>query len=119
MHELSIATAVVESAEAAARRHGATCVGSVRLRVGELSGVVPDALRFSFELAAAGTALEGAALEIEDVPARARCATCPGDFPVGSPPDLRCPRCEGSAAELVSGRELELAAVTLPSGVTP
>ncbi|MCX2969198.1 hydrogenase maturation nickel metallochaperone HypA [Streptomyces sp. TRM70308] len=119
MHELSIATAVVESADAAARRHGAASVDSVCLRVGELAGVVPDALRFSFDLAAAGTALEGARLEIEDVPARARCATCPGDFAVGSPPSLVCPRCAGAAVELVSGRELELAAVRLPLGATP
>ncbi|MCZ7416874.1 MULTISPECIES: hydrogenase maturation nickel metallochaperone HypA [unclassified Streptomyces] len=114
MHELSIATAVVESADEAARRHGATAVESVRLRVGELAGVVPDALRFSFELAAEGTALAGARLLIEDVPARARCARCPDAFAVGSPPRLECPDCGGPAAELLTGRELEIAAVTLP-----
>ncbi|GAA4661173.1 hydrogenase maturation nickel metallochaperone HypA [Streptomyces chumphonensis] len=119
MHELSIATAVVESADAAARRHGAASVESVRLRVGELAGVVADALRFSFGLAAEGTALAGARLEIEEVPARARCGGCPGDFAVGSPPSLECPGCGRSAAELLTGRELEIAAVTLPEPDAP
>lgn len=51
MHEMSIALAVVEQVESADRPTGATTVNSVRLQVGELAGVVPDALAFSFELA--------------------------------------------------------------------
>lgn len=113
MHELAIAAAVVESAEKAAHQHGASSVESVRLRVGELAGVVADALRFSFDLVAEGTALAGATLVIEEIPARARCADCVAEFAVGSPPRLCCPRCGLAAPELLSGGELELAAVTL------
>lgn len=114
MHELSIAAAIVETTEEAARRHGASAVESVRLRVGELSGVVAGALRFSFEVAAEDTLLAGAQLVIEEVPGRARCAPCDQEFAVGSPPRLCCPRCTAPTAELVAGRELEIAAVTLP-----
>ncbi|MEV6317758.1 hydrogenase maturation nickel metallochaperone HypA [Streptomyces sp. NPDC051776] len=116
MHELSIALSVVERAEEAAREHGAASVESVRLRIGELAGVVADALRFSFELVAEGTLLAGAGLVIDEVPARARCTACDAEFPVGSPPRLSCPRCEGWATELLTGRELELMDVTLPEG---
>ncbi|MEE1940197.1 hydrogenase maturation nickel metallochaperone HypA [Streptomyces sp. TRM 70361] len=116
MHELSIAAAVAESAQDAARRHGAASVESVRVRVGELSGVVPDALRFSFEVVTEGTALAGAALVVEEVPARARCGDCAGQFAPGTPPRLWCPGCRGAAVELVAGRELEIADVTLPGG---
>jgi hydrogenase nickel incorporation protein HypA/HybF len=120
MHELSIAAAVVESAEDAAREHGAASVESVRLRVGELSGVVGDALRFSFALAAEGTLLAGAELVIEEVAARARCTGCGTEFAVGSPPLLSCPRCETTTTRLLTGRELELAELRLsPTGTCP
>ncbi|MEV0965138.1 hydrogenase maturation nickel metallochaperone HypA [Streptomyces sp. NPDC049910] len=111
MHEMSIALAVVDQVEEAARSHGATGVRTVRLLVGELAGVVPDALTFSFGLACAGTVVAGAGLVVETVPARARCAPCGGEWAVGMPPRLACPVCDRATAELVSGRELRIAAV--------
>ncbi|MCC2274477.1 hydrogenase maturation nickel metallochaperone HypA [Streptomyces sp. ET3-23] len=112
MHELSIATAIVERAEETARFHGGR-VTAVRVRVGEMAGVVPDALRFSFEVAVEGTALESVRLLVEEVPARARCAPCGTGFAVGMPPLLWCPRCDRPAQELVEGRELEVTAIEL------
>ncbi|MEW2414878.1 hydrogenase maturation nickel metallochaperone HypA [Streptomyces sp. NPDC046866] len=109
MHEMSIAVAVVGQVEEAAEAAGASAVTSVRLQVGELAGVVPDALAFCFELACAGTLLEGAALETETVPARARCRACAYDWAAGMPPRLACPRCERAAdVELLCGRELQI-----------
>ncbi|MCX4775922.1 hydrogenase maturation nickel metallochaperone HypA [Streptomyces sp. NBC_01264] len=112
MHEMSIALAVVGQVEEAAPEAGST-VSRVELQVGELAGVVPDALGFCFELACAGTLLEGAELVVRSVPARARCGACAGDWAVGLPPELCCPRC-GSATEveLLSGRELRILTVT-------
>ncbi|MEU0392189.1 hydrogenase maturation nickel metallochaperone HypA [Streptomyces sp. NPDC006208] len=111
MHEMSIALAVVDQVEEAARSQGATAVRAVRLEVGELAGVVPDALAFSFELACAGTVLEGAELIARSVPGRARCESCAEDWAVGMPPQLCCPRCGGATAELIAGRELCITAV--------
>lgn len=111
MHEMSIALAVVDQVEEAARAHGAPAVRTVRLLIGELAGVVPDALTFSFGLACAGTVVEGAELAVESVPARARCAPCGGEWAVGMPPRLVCPVCDRATAELVCGRELRIAAV--------
>ncbi len=109
MHEMSIAMAVVAQVEEAAEAAGAHAVASVRLQVGELAGVVPDALAFCFELACAGTLLEGAALETEAVPARARCRSCPADWAAGMPPRLVCPRCDRATdVELLTGRELQI-----------
>ena len=48
MHELSIATAIIERADELARADGTDAVSAVTVRVGELSGVVPDALTFAF-----------------------------------------------------------------------
>ncbi|MFJ8076425.1 hydrogenase maturation nickel metallochaperone HypA [Streptomyces sp. NPDC096176] len=111
MHEMSVALAVVDQVEKAARSGGAVGVESVRLEVGELAGVVPDALAFCFELACAGTVLEGAELITRSVPGTARCGACADVWNVGMPPQLICPVCGDAAADLVSGRELRIAEV--------
>ncbi|MER5770057.1 hydrogenase maturation nickel metallochaperone HypA [Streptomyces sp. NPDC001985] len=116
MHEMSIAEAVVEQVVRAAGRHGAASVASVRLEVGELAGVVPDALDFCFALVCEGTVLEGARLEIRSVPALARCGPCGVEWPPGVPPDLVCPRCGGARAELLTGRELQIRDVAWADG---
>ncbi|MFI5756963.1 hydrogenase maturation nickel metallochaperone HypA [Streptomyces sp. NPDC051569] len=113
MHELSIATAVVAQVEEAVRANGGGHVSSLRLRIGELAGVVPEALRFSFGLAGEGTVLEGARLEVDTVPGRARCAACGRESEVGVPPMLWCEECARPLTELLSGRELEIAEVVL------
>ena len=61
MHELALATEVV--AICAARADGARVI-RVRLEVGRLAAVLPDALRFCFDACANGTAVEGATLDI-------------------------------------------------------
>ncbi|MFE5033712.1 hydrogenase maturation nickel metallochaperone HypA [Streptomyces sp. NPDC056683] len=111
MHELSIATAIVEQADEWARADGADRVSAVTVRVGELSGVVPDALDFAFEVARDGTALAGARLVVEQVTAHAWCGPCAEEFAVGMPPFFWCPRCDRPSTELRSGRELEITAV--------
>jgi hydrogenase nickel incorporation protein HypA/HybF len=116
MHEMSIAMAVVGQVEEAARADGAIAVTSVRLQVGQLAGVVPDALSFCFELACAGTVLEGAELVVDAVQARARCAPCAAEWAVGMPPQLCCPSCSEATAELLSGRELQIADVHWDEG---
>ncbi len=116
VHEMSIAMAVIGQVEEAAQAAGATAVRSVRLRVGELAGVVPDALSFSFTLGCAGTVLHGARLVTETVPGRARCLPCADEWAVGMPPDLCCPACGTAAAALLSGRELQIAAVQWDDG---
>ncbi|CAL9638282.1 hydrogenase maturation nickel metallochaperone HypA [Streptomyces albus] len=118
MHELSIATALVEQADEVARAHEGGTVSAVTVRVGELSGVVADALLFAFEVAREGTALTAAELVVEQVPAVAHCGLCSARFPVGVPPVLRCPRCGRPADGLSSGRELEIVSITL-AGTSP
>lgn len=117
MHEMSIATAVVSQVQEAAEAGGASAVTSVRLQVGELAGVVPEALAFCFELACAGTLLEGAELVTEPLAARARCGSCAQDWAVGMPPRLTCPHCGRAAdVELLGGRELQILSVCWQDG---
>lgn len=108
MHELSVATALVAQAERAARAAGAERVVAVRLRLGRLSGLVPESLVFGFEIAATGTALEGARLEVERVEPVIWCPRCEAEVTLASPTRFRCPRCDTPSADVRAGRELEL-----------
>ncbi|QPP09670.1 hydrogenase maturation nickel metallochaperone HypA [Streptomyces bathyalis] len=108
MHEMSIAVAMVEQVTESPAADGYGTVSAVRLRLGELAGVVADSLRFCFSLACAGTVLDGAELLIDHVPGRARCGPCGAEWATGMPPQLCCPQCDGGRAELVQGRELQI-----------
>ncbi|MFI2435964.1 hydrogenase maturation nickel metallochaperone HypA [Streptomyces sp. NPDC018693] len=119
MHELSIATAIVEQAGETARAHGTGPVSAVNVRVGELSGVVPAALTFAFEVARDGTALAAADLVVEEVTAVAHCGPCDEEFAVGVPPFLWCPRCDRPSDGLRSGRELEITGIEFAEAAGP
>ena len=86
-------------------------VATVRVRVGQLSGVVPDAMLFCYELVTAGTDLEGSRLEIERTPGRAHCRSCGQDFPL-TDLIMLC-SCGSADVGLLGGRELEVASVDL------
>ncbi len=78
MHELSIASAL---ADIVLRHAGGRKVTAVEVKVGRLRQVVPDALEFAWELVARETPLEGAALELADVPVTVRCRACDAESP--------------------------------------
>jgi len=107
VHELSIALSVVELATEQAREAGASRVEAVHLRVGALSGVVSDALRFAFDVACRDTPLAGARLVIEEVPIAVFCPKCRAERTLRAA-RLRCPVCGTPTPELVRGTELEL-----------
>jgi hydrogenase nickel incorporation protein HypA/HybF len=106
--------------DVAARNAGGSRVTGVCVRVGHLRQVVPSALEFSFELCAHGTAVEGAALELQEVPIGVRCRSCGADSePTGFP--LACGACGELNVEVVQGEELmveslELEAELMTSG---
>ncbi|HTX36284.1 MAG TPA: hydrogenase maturation nickel metallochaperone HypA [Bryobacteraceae bacterium] len=113
MHELSIAISLIESAEEEAAKHHAAAVRAVHLRLGPLAGVEKQALLFSYDLAAAGTALEGSQLIIEDVPVTVFCAVCGERRPVRSLQSFCCAECDTPATQVVQGRELEVIALEI------
>lgn len=113
MHELSIALNIIEIASKEAARHGATAVRRVNLRVGPLSGVVREALEFSFEAAVEETALSGAVLDIEEVPLTAWCDACEAERSIASAYDLRCPVCGAGVLDIRTGRELEITSIEI------
>ncbi len=108
MHELSIAISLIEAAAEEAAKHHASSVAAVHLRLGALSGVVKDALLFSYGLAAEGTPLEGSQLIVEEVPVIVFCAVCRERRPIRSMQSFCCATCDTPATEIVQGRELEV-----------
>ncbi len=109
MHELSICQGIVEVAVAAlaGRAPPAPRVSTVTVRIGRLTGVVPDSLRYYFDLLSHDTPLAGATLEIDDVPIRGRCVDCAADFTIDTLA-FTCPACGSGFVDLLSGRELQV-----------
>ena len=106
MHELAIAESVVDTVT---RRLPGAKVTCVHLGIGALSGVVPDSIRFCFDLATEGTGLEGATLEITEPPAQCRCRSCGTEFQPDSPIVL-CP-CGSADVAVLGGEELKILSV--------
>ena len=112
MHEVGIMQQALEAAEDAARAQGAERITKLRLRIGALAGVVPDALAFAFEVVAKGTLAESAEFGWDEVPVLCRCGAGCGDFaPQG--PIYACPVCQTVSWDVLQGRELELAEVEI------
>ena len=114
MHELSIALELVDVASAELEKTGATRVIALHLKVGPLSGVVKDALLFSFDAAIIGTSLQGARLQIHETTVSAWCAACEKQQVLTDVARRRCPVCQAPTPHLTAGDELEL--VTLEIG---
>lgn len=107
MHELSLSSAIVDTAvkHADGRR-----VVAVNLRVGRLRQVIPDTLDFYFGFVARDTLCEGAALVQEVIEARLRCRPCDHEWAIEIPA-FRCPKCGGDEVEIASGNEFEIESI--------
>ncbi|MBI2471286.1 MAG: hydrogenase maturation nickel metallochaperone HypA [Planctomycetes bacterium] len=108
MHELSIVTSMISIVRENMVRHGAGRLNKIKIRVGEMSAVEPEALRFCFEACAGGTDMEGVILDIEEVPVMGQCLNCKKEFQLTLYLDSRCPVCGGEAGGYVSGSELDI-----------
>jgi hydrogenase nickel incorporation protein HypA/HybF len=107
MHEAGLIQSMLGTAEREARRAGGSRIELVRLRVGRLSAVVPEALEHAFAVLKAGTMARDAALEVEYVPGLLFCATCERDF---STDDMigECPTCGAPSGFVKDGMDVQL-----------
>ncbi|HLI60045.1 MAG TPA: hydrogenase maturation nickel metallochaperone HypA [Solirubrobacteraceae bacterium] len=104
MHELSVATAVLNTA---LKHAGGRPVEVVAMRAGSLRQVVPDSLRFYWEVVARDTECQGARLEIEEIDVWLRCEDCGREWePLIAA--FRCPQCASAHVDVVAGEELEI-----------
>jgi hydrogenase nickel incorporation protein HypA/HybF len=114
VHELSVALDLLEGVQQTAARDGILKVLAVHVRVGALSGIAPEALKFSWELATAGTVAADSALRIEDVPLVVFCESCSQERAPRASTGLVCPSCGSACPTIVRGRELQLVAMEVP-----
>jgi hydrogenase nickel incorporation protein HypA/HybF len=124
MHELSLSSAIVETA---LRHAEGLPVKSVQMRIGRLRQVVPESLAFYFEIVSRDTGCDGAKLELELIDALLRCGQCaeewdPAPRPAESeedlllPPMFRCPACGAGGAEVARGEEFEIESIVVEDG---
>ena len=105
MHEVSIIQSVIEIVTNKAIENKFTKVNKVSLKIGQLSGVMPESLNFAFKSCIINTMLEGSTLEIEKVSAVAKCIDCMKEFPIDHFNKL-CPSCNKFSSNIISGYEL-------------
>lgn len=105
MHEQSIVASLLSMALEDARKDNARRIVSIRLVVGELTGVEKDAVSFYFGFMAENTIASGASLEFNYTKAQLRCRDCDILFPRNRL-EFNCPECNGKAIEIIGGREL-------------
>lgn len=107
MHEMSLAEGVLQIIEEAAEEDGFERVSTVRLEIGQLAAVAPDALRFCFEAAVRGSLAEGATLEIVEVPGSGWCGECAATVPM---PEIiaACPYCGNCQLQATGGMEMKV-----------
>jgi hydrogenase nickel incorporation protein HypA/HybF len=107
MHEMSIAVGIIDVVCNKAEEENATKINNVILEIGELSGVMIDALEFCFEAATKNTLAEGAELKINKIQGKALCKNCNTDFIIVN--DFTpCPECNDFNFEIKQGKELSI-----------
>lgn len=104
MHELSLVESILQIVDEYASKEGFARVTALRLSCGKLSCVVPQALSFAFEVQSKGTRAEGAALDLQVLPAAIHCLACGKDVEVDRF-EAQCPECRGHEVFLVKGTE--------------
>lgn len=107
MHEMALCESVLEALEENARREGYRKVTLVRLEIGALAAVEPEAMRFGFDAVMRGTLADGAVLEIIERPGQAWCMACACTVAVRQRFDP-CPGCGGYQLQVTGGEELRI-----------
>lgn len=113
MHELSIASSIVDAVTESAAAYPGARVEEVRLRVGALASVIEDSLQFCWGITVEGTPLEGARLVVNIQPVVAHCEACGQDGELASLQSFRCPHCGEPVTDLRHGRELEIESIEI------
>jgi len=110
MHELSIAQNIVEIAEEYALKNNAEIITEIEIEVGEMSGVVVEALEFAMQSATLDTMLSKAKMDIINIKGKVKCLECKTEFFASSLFDV-CPKCNSFHTEIISGKELRVKSI--------
>ncbi|TFG40706.1 MAG: hydrogenase maturation nickel metallochaperone HypA [Syntrophobacterales bacterium] len=113
MHEMGIALEIIDIATASIPAEAVSVrVERINLKIGKLSAVVPDSLRFCFDIVSKETPLAGAELAIEETPVVARCKACSARWTIAEAV-FTCNACGSGSLEILSGRELDIVSIEI------
>jgi hydrogenase nickel incorporation protein HypA/HybF len=112
LHEIGIASSILETVDAEAHKRPGEKIIAVGLRIGELSSISPEALTFAFEVLTRETPWENLGVEIEWCPRRQKCRGCGEEFTVADF-EMACPKCGDERSTCISGTELDIAYLEL------
>jgi len=107
MHEMSIAQSLVDILQDEMVKNNARALKSVKLNIGKLSAIVPEALSFCFEIIVSGTDMEGAKLMMEIIPLKGVCLDCEQVFEIEDYA-FSCPYCNGPNIKTIAGQDLSI-----------
>jgi hydrogenase nickel incorporation protein HypA/HybF len=112
MHEIGIMECTLEIAITSAKEQNASKIKQIMMNIGKLSGVVPDALEFAFDVLRKETIAQNAILKIKTIPVVCYCNTCQENF---SPPEwfFECPHCHQFSNNILQGQKIELISVEI------
>ncbi len=112
MHELSIASSIIDIIVDEVRTENLPRVRAIGLKVGVLSGILPDALEFGFDAIKLETPLNSAKLVIEEVPLSGKCNACHNSFTVRNL-IFACPHCASTSIKIQKGEELDISYIEM------
>ena len=104
MHELSITQNIIKISSEEAEKHKASKVKEIRIKVGELSGLIPDSIQYYFNIASKGTLVEGALLKIDKIPIAIRCSECGYEGELEAK-EYTCKKCKSYNVKIIQGNE--------------
>jgi hydrogenase nickel incorporation protein HypA/HybF len=112
MHEMAVTESILRIVLDHARRAKAGRVSAIHIRLGRLSSLVDDSIRFYWELIAADTIAEQAELRFERTEARARCLDCAEEFALPKN-TFTCPRCGSERFRITAGDEMSVESIEI------
>ncbi len=113
MHEMAIVESIMDILDQQVKIHNAKKIIAINLEFGTLTGVLPSAVEFAFEVLSKGTMAEGASLVVVIIPVKIRCGKC-GSESILDEFAYVCPKCSSDIIEIVEGRnEMRVASIEL------
>jgi hydrogenase nickel incorporation protein HypA/HybF len=112
MHEFSLVLNIIDIVTEYAVKENAKEVKEVEIEVGELSGVVIEAMEFALQTAVKGTLMEHSAVHIQEIKGLARCHSCLNEFETDSL-FKPCPKCHTCAPDIIKGQELRVKSIVV------
>lgn len=106
LHELGLTQSIIDLAIEYATRENAKKVSSITVEIGSISGVIPEAVEFAFDVCSKETLVEGAALHINHINGQGRCLDCKEISDIDFPTHI-CPNCGNLSLEIVQGKEMK------------